>query len=86
MINASHEGLDQDEQKDAWGVYCPHGQKIVEKDPDHTDPDGYPIGRLVTPWPCTVDGCNLEAFEQAEQAREEEYYAALNEIASDVYR
>lgn len=74
------------EQQDAWGVYCPHGQRIVERDPNLTDPDGYDVGRIVDPWPCTVDGCTLEAFEQREQAREDEYYEGLNQIAADVYR
>jgi hypothetical protein len=74
------------EQQDAWGVYCPHGKQIVEKDPDRTDPEGYPVGRLVDPWPCDKDGCTLEAFEQEEQEREDEYWDAMNEIASDVYR
>jgi hypothetical protein len=69
-----------------WGVYCPHGKQIVERDPDRTDPEGCPVGRLVDPWPCHVDGCTLEAFEQHEQAREDEHWDALNEIASDIYR
>lgn len=65
------------EQQDVWGVYCPHGQQIVERDPDRTDPEGYPVGRLVDPWPCTVDGCTLEAFEQEQQAEEHEYWTSL---------
>jgi hypothetical protein len=74
------------ERDQAWGVYCPHGKHIVERDPDHTDPEGHPVGRLVDPWPCTVDGCTLEAFEESERQREDEYYEALAEIARDVYR
>ncbi|NUS25075.1 MAG: DUF4326 domain-containing protein [Streptomyces sp.] len=64
-----------------WGVYCPHGQRIVERDPDHTDPEGHPVGRLVDPWPCAVDGCTLEAFEADQQADVDEYHDAINEIA-----
>lgn len=74
------------EQKEAWGVYCPHDVRIVERDPDRTDPEGHPVGRLVTPWPCTADGCTLEAFEANQQAEEDEYYEALNELAADVHR
>lgn len=66
-----------------WGVYCPHGKHIVERDPDRTDPEGYPVGRIVDPWPCTVDGCTLEAFEAAEQATENEYWESL---LSEVYQ
>lgn len=69
-----------------WGVWCQHGEHIVEADPDTTDPDGGTVGRLVDPWPCTADGCTAEAFEESERAREEDYYAALNEIAADVHR
>jgi len=68
------------------GVYCPHNVRIVERDPDLTDPEGHPVGRLVAPWPCTADGCTLEAFEQREQEREQEHYEAINDIARDVYR
>ncbi|GHB14637.1 hypothetical protein ABT144_38585 [Streptomyces sp. NPDC002039] len=74
------------DQQTEWGVYCPHGKQIVERDPDHTDPEGQPVGRIVDPWPCTMDGCTIEAFEQDEQGREEDYYAALNELAADVHR
>lgn len=73
------------EQQEARGTYCPHGKKITEPDPDHPDPDGQPE-RIVSPWPCTKDGCTLEAFEQREKEREQEYYEALNQIAADVYR
>lgn len=65
------------EQQEAWGISCPHGKKIVERDPDRADPEGYPVGRLVTPWPCIVDGCTLEAFEQREQATEDGYWDSL---------
>jgi hypothetical protein len=74
------------EQREAWGVYCPHGKQIVERDPDRTDPEGHPVGRLVDPWPCTVDGCTLEAFEASEQAREDEYWDSINELIADQYR
>ncbi|MFD5899121.1 hypothetical protein [Streptomyces sp. NPDC060366] len=69
-----------------WGVWCQHGEHIVEADPDTTDPDGGTVGRLVDPWPCTADGCTAEAFEESERAREEDYYTSLNEIAADVHR
>lgn len=59
------------EQADAWGIHCPHGKKITEPDLDHPDQEGQPE-RIVSPWPCTVDGCTLDAFEQHEQAREDE--------------
>ena len=69
------------EQQEDWGTYCPHGQKIVERDPDRTDPEGYPVGRIVSPWPCNADGCTPEAFEAAEQAIEDEYWESLlNEV------
>lgn len=74
------------EQQEAWGVYCPHGKQIVERDPDRDDPDGYPVGRIVDPWPCNVDGCTLEAFEADEQAREDEEHEALYELTQDVHR
>ncbi|MYW46373.1 hypothetical protein [Streptomyces sp. SID161] len=70
-------------EHDAWGVYCPHGKKIVERDPDHTDPEGCEVGRLVEPWPCTVDGCTVEAFEAAEQADQAEYW---NGLMNEVYQ
>jgi hypothetical protein len=57
-------------------VYCPHGQLIVELD-DHTDPEGNPVGRLVNPWPCTAGGCTPEAFEQDQQAEEDNYWDTL---------
>lgn len=65
------------EQAMPWGVYCPHDKQIVERDPDLTDPEGHEVSRLVTPWPCTVDGCTPEAFEASEQARENEYWESL---------
>lgn len=74
------------EQQNDWGVYCPHGQQIVERDPDHTDPEGQPVGRLITPWPCTEDGCTLEAFEAAEQERQNDELEAISALASDMHR
>jgi hypothetical protein len=74
------------EQQEAWGVYCPHGQRIVERDPQQADPEGQPVGRLVNPWPCAVDGCTLEAFEQREQEREDEYWDGINALIADQYR
>lgn len=64
------------EQRKARGTYCPHGKKITELDPDHPDPEGQPE-RVVDPWPCTVDGCTLDAFEADEQERENEYWESL---------
>ncbi|WP_055693236.1 hypothetical protein [Streptomyces prasinopilosus] len=69
------------EQQEAHGTYCPHGKKITELDPDHPDQEGQPE-RLVDPWPCTVEGCTLEAFEEHEQACEDEYWDSL---LSEVY-
>ena len=74
------------EQQAEWGVYCPHGKQIVERDPDRNDPEGQPVGRLVTPWPCTVDGCTLEAFEAREQERENEHWDGINALIADQYR
>lgn len=67
------------EQTEAWGVYCPHGQRIVEADPDAGTDDvaGQSVGRIVELWPCTVDSCTREAFEQHEAEREDEYWASL---------
>ncbi|WP_331756339.1 hypothetical protein OHA04_45495 (plasmid) [Streptomyces sp. NBC_01590] len=65
------------EAEEAWGVYCEHGHRIVERDPDLTDPEGHPVGRLVTPWPCHEDDCSLERFQAAEQADEDECWASL---------
>lgn len=59
-----------------WGTYCPHGKRIVEKDPDQAD-DPYQGGRIVQPWPCDEDGCTLEAFEAREKAREDEHWESL---------
>lgn len=69
-----------------WGVYCPHGKQIVERDPDLTDPEGRPVGRLVTPWPCTVEDCTLERFEADQQAEIDEYWDGINGLISDQYR
>ncbi|MFE0207037.1 hypothetical protein [Streptomyces sp. NPDC058985] len=74
------------EQQEAWGVYCPHGKQIIERDPDLTDPEGQPASRIVNPWPCTVDGCTLEAFEADQQAEIDEYCDAVNALISDQYR
>ena len=69
-----------------WGVYCPDGKQIVERDPDLTDPEGQPIGRIVTPWPCTVAGCTPEAFEADQQAEIDEYWDGVNALIADQYR
>ena len=71
------------QQREGWGIYCPHGTRIVERDPDLTDPDSYPVGRLVTPWPCHAEGCTPEAFERAQQDDEIEYW---NGLMSEVYQ
>lgn len=70
------------EQQEARGTYCPHGKKITELDPDHPDQEGQPE-RFVTPWPCDVDGCTLEAFERAEQERESDFW---DDLMSEVHR
>lgn len=62
---------------DTWGTYCPHGKRIVERDPDRTDCEGYPVGRNVDPWPCHEGECTREAFERACQAEEDEYWDSL---------
>jgi hypothetical protein len=51
-------GVPTDEE---WGVYCPHGRKIVEALPS---PTGDRTGAVVDPWPCARVGCTPEAFEQ----------------------
>ncbi|MCX4792529.1 MULTISPECIES: hypothetical protein [unclassified Streptomyces] len=61
---------------EAWGVHCPHGKRIVEKDPEAAEL-GHLVGRLVDPWPCTEDGCTLERFEASEQADEGEHWDSL---------
>lgn len=60
---------------EAWGTYCPHNVQIVEKDPDRTDCEGCPVGRIVEPWPCSAPGCTRQAFEYAEDAEIEAYEA-----------
>jgi hypothetical protein len=65
-------GVPTDEE---WGTYCPHGVKIVEKDPNRTDPEGYPIGRIVEPWPCDRPGCTREQFEKEMREEAESYEA-----------
>lgn len=65
-----------------WGTYCRHNVKIVEADPDQTDSDGYPIGRIVEPWPCD-QGCTREQFEADMAEEEAEYWESL---AAEVYR
>jgi hypothetical protein len=74
------------EQQEAWGVYCPHGKQIVERNPDQTDPEGNPVGPIVDPWPCAVDGCTLKAFEADQQAEIDEYWDSVNQLISDQYR
>lgn len=64
-----------------WGTWCPHGVQIVEKDPNLTDPDGYPVGRIVDPWPCGQ--CALEDFERDMAAEEDAYWESM---WSEVYR
>lgn len=58
-----------------WGVYCPHGVKIVEKDASRTDVDGYPLGRIMEPWPCDRPLCTREAYEEELRKEEESYQA-----------
>lgn len=45
--------------EEEWGVYCPHGEKIVERP-----------GRIVDPWPCERVGCTPERFEEEMLAAE----------------
>ena len=68
-------------ESNPWGVRCPHGMQIVEKDPEHTDPDGYPVGRFVDPWPCNVDGCTAEEYERQEAEAENEFWASMMQEA-----
>ena len=74
------------EQQTEWGVYCPHGQQIIERDPNRTDPEGQPVDRIIDPWPCTADNCTLEAFEAAQQAEVDEYWDGINALIADQYR
>jgi hypothetical protein len=61
--------------REKWGTYCQHGKKVVEMDPDRTDAEGYPVGRIVEPWPCNEDGCTREALEKDAREEEEAYWA-----------
>ncbi|KOT57071.1 MULTISPECIES: hypothetical protein [Streptomyces] len=63
--------------QEKWGAYCPHGLRIVEKDPEKTGPAGLPVERIVHPWPCAADGCTREEFERKEAEMENEYWASL---------
>ncbi|MEU9703029.1 hypothetical protein [Streptomyces sp. NPDC047981] len=73
--NSGHDGDDR------WGVYCPHGQKIVERDPNPPD-NTYDAGRIVDPWPCLEPDCTRERFEDQERQTEDDYWASLMEEVS----
>jgi hypothetical protein len=74
------------ESKNRWGTWCQHGTRIVEKDPDRTDCEGYSVGRIVEPWPCGEPDCTREIHEAGWAAEEEEYHAAMwDEYTSNTY-
>jgi hypothetical protein len=60
-----------------WGAFCPHGAHVVVHDPDRVGNDGYPLGRMVDPWPCSQ--CTRGEFEAAEAARFEEQLPSWEE-------
>jgi hypothetical protein len=54
------------------GVYCEHGEKIVEM--WHSDHLGGMAYAIVEPWPCDRAGCTRERFEQAAEVMEHDLY------------
>jgi hypothetical protein len=69
-------------QPGAWGEWCPHGVQIVEADPDTTDPEGYPVGRVVDPWPCSAYDCTRAGYERAQAEEIDAYY---DDLSLEVY-
>lgn len=83
-----------DLRKPDWGMYCTHGLKIIEEESaEHLCKNSdspvapvdcracWPVGRKVSPWPCSESECTEEAFDKAEQeemdARYEEEWGNL---------
>lgn len=63
MISGSYfenPGMPTDEER---GVYCPHGEKVMEFDSQWGLIYGYGR-RVVEPWPCDRPGCTRQRFEQ----------------------
>lgn len=54
-----------------YGMWCPHGKRIMVPDP--ADTSDYPLCVFAEPWPC-ADGCTPEgvAAEMADEADEYE--------------
>lgn len=74
-----------------WGMYCPHGTKIVEAVPaEHTCTPGppppfdfckvcYPDGRKVQPWPCGEANCTEADFDRQGQEQIDAYYEEMHQ-------
>lgn len=100
-----------DLRKPDWGMYCPHGRKVMEATPAehacqpprhpcnlgkddlfHTCPEVencpacYPVGRIVEPWPCGIEGCTRERFEGNLEEETKEYFDSINSLIADQYR
>lgn len=74
-----------------WGMYCPHGMKIVEMVPaEHTCTPGppplfdsckvcYPDGQKVQPWPCGEADCTEADFDREIWEQEEAYHEDMRQ-------